>query len=129
MRMSIWRVAAVSVLTAALINGGLISAAGAAIVDTQALISPQRDADLSSIRAQLERDDVRQKLEQMGVEQSVLDARIATLNDRELHRLATDMQNAPAGGDVLAVIGVVFVVLLILELVGVIDIFKKIPAK
>ena len=30
-----------------------------------------------------------------------------------------------AGGDVLAVIGVVFVVLLILEAVGVIDIFKK----
>lgn len=31
----------------------------------------------------------------------------------------------PAGGSALAVIGVVFVVLLILELVGVIDIFKK----
>ena len=31
----------------------------------------------------------------------------------------------PAGGDALAVIGIVFVVLVILELVGVIDIFKK----
>jgi hypothetical protein len=32
----------------------------------------------------------------------------------------------PAGGSVLAVVGVVFIVLLILELTGVIDIFNKI---
>jgi hypothetical protein len=37
------------------------------------------------------------------------------------------MQGAPAGGDVLALVGAVFVVLLILELVGVIDIFKTVP--
>ena len=36
-----------------------------------------------------------------------------------------DMRNAPAGGDALALIGAVFVILLILELTGVIDIFKK----
>jgi hypothetical protein len=35
------------------------------------------------------------------------------------------MQSVPAGGDALAVIGIVFVILIILELVGVIDIFKK----
>jgi len=34
---------------------------------------------------------------------------------------------APAGGDVIAIIGVVFLVLIILEVVGVIDIFKKNP--
>jgi hypothetical protein len=32
----------------------------------------------------------------------------------------------PAGGSVLAVVGVTFIVLLILELTGVIDIFNKI---
>ena len=46
-------------------------------------------------------------------------------SDQELHQLAVDMRNAPAGGDALALIGAVFVVLLILELTGVIDIFKK----
>jgi uncharacterized membrane protein (Fun14 family) len=35
------------------------------------------------------------------------------------------MDQMPAGGDALAVIGIVFLVLIILELVGVIDIFKK----
>jgi uncharacterized membrane protein (Fun14 family) len=39
--------------------------------------------------------------------------------------LADGLDEAPAGGDALAVIGIVFLVLLILELTGVIDIFKK----
>jgi len=42
-----------------------------------------------------------------------------------LRTLADRMAQAPAGGDALAVVGIVFVVLIILELVGVIDIFKK----
>jgi hypothetical protein len=43
----------------------------------------------------------------------------------ELRSLAGQMSGMPAGGDALAVIGIVFIVLLILELTGVIDIFKK----
>ncbi len=65
-------------------------------------------------------------MEQMGVDAAAVEQRVARLNDRELHQLALDMRNAPAGGDgALALIGAVFVVLLILELTGVIDIFKK----
>jgi uncharacterized membrane protein (Fun14 family) len=41
--------------------------------------------------------------------------------------LAGQVAEAPAGASALAVIGVVFLVLLILEAVGVIDIFKKFP--
>ena len=44
--------------------------------------------------------------------------------DQELQQLADRLQDLPAGGDsALAVIGVVFLVLLILELVGVTNIF------
>ena len=64
-------------------------------------------------------------MEQMGVDASAVEQRVARLSDQELHQLAVDMRNAPAGGDALALIGAVFVVLLILELTGVIDIFKK----
>jgi hypothetical protein len=52
--------------------------------------------------------------------------RIAALTDEELALLATELESQPAGGSLLGVAGVVFIVLLILELVGVIDIFKKI---
>ena len=127
MSISMWRASAVSVLSVAILNMGLVSAASAAIVDTATLVAPNREADLVAIRAQLERQDVRQQLQEMGVDAASVDTRIASLNDREIHKLAGDMQNAPAGGDVLALVGAVFLVLLILELVGVIDIFKKVP--
>ena len=53
--------------------------------------------------------------------------RAAALSDAELAQVAQEMQTLPAGGDgFFAVIGIVFVVLLILELTGVIDIFKKV---
>ncbi len=61
----------------------------------------------------------------LGVDQAAIEARVARLTDAELRTLAERMDQMPAGGDALAVIGIVFVVLIILELVGVIDIFKK----
>ena len=125
MKLPLWRKFAFGVLCVALVNTGMLSAASAAIVDTSTIVTTDREADLASIRTQLERAEVRAQMEQMGVDATAVDKRVAALNDRELHQLAADMRDAPAGGDALAVIGAVFVVLLILELVGVIDIFKK----
>ena len=126
MKLSLWRKSSIAILSVAIFNMGLASAASAAIADTSALVSTDRAADLSTVRSQLERADVRAKLEEMGVDAAAVDRRIARLNDRELHRMAADMQNAPAGGDAVWIVGAVFVVLIILELVGVIDIFKKV---
>ena len=64
-------------------------------------------------------------MQALGVDPAAVDARVARLTDSELQSLADRMQQMPAGGDALAIIGIVFLVLLILELVGVIDIFKK----
>jgi hypothetical protein len=125
MAMSKWRVGAVAVLSAALVNVGFVSAASAAIVETEALVTTSRDADLATVRAQLDRADVRAKMQELGVAPEAVDSRLASLSDRELGQLAADMERAPAGGDALAIIGIVFLVLLILEVVGVIDIFKR----
>jgi hypothetical protein len=51
--------------------------------------------------------------------------RVAALTDEELRYLDGRLAELPAGAGVVEVIGIVFVVLLILELVGVIDIFKS----
>ena len=63
----------------------------------------------------------------LGVDPAKVESRVAALTDGELRALADKVNDAPAGGDALAVVGIVFIVLLILEAVGVIDIFKKFP--
>jgi uncharacterized membrane protein (Fun14 family) len=121
------RASLVAVLTASLLAASLQSAAHAGVISTQQYLTTlDREATLSRIDAVLARDEVRSKLEQYGVDPVAADERIAALTDQELELLATELEGLPAGGDLLAVVGIAFIVLLILELVGVIDIFNKI---
>jgi hypothetical protein len=127
-----WRATVVAVLSAAIINTGAINAAQAGIVGTDTMVqSTNRAADMATIQQQLSRAEVRDQFTKLGVDADSLDKRINALSDSELSAMAKRMQEAPAGGDgLVALLGVVFVVLLVLELVGVIDIFKRIgPAQ
>jgi hypothetical protein len=84
-----------------------------------------RRATIERIDAVLARSEVQRELERLGVDNAEASERVAALNDQELELLADRLEKLPAGGDLLAVVGIAFVVILILELVGVIDIFKK----
>jgi uncharacterized protein (DUF2141 family) len=114
-------------LCLALLNLASPQAAQAALVGTLQAVeaSGTRAQDLAIVSSALAREQVRGQMEAMGVDPAAVDARVARLTDSELRSLADRMEQMPAGGDALAVIGIVFVVLIILELVGVIDIFKK----
>lgn len=126
MKHSKMRTLLVSIMSLAILNVGGIQATQAAIVDTGAMVQTARDADLASIQAQLARAEVRAQLDHYGVAPEAIEARLGTMTDAELAKLAKRMDEAPAGGDgIIALAGVVFIVLLILELVGVIDIFKR----
>jgi hypothetical protein len=111
----------------ALLNLGSPQVAQAGLVGTsQAVAAAEtRSADLAQVNATLAREQVRDQLSAFGVDPAAVEARVARLSDAELRTLADRMAQAPAGGDALAIVGIVFVVLIILELVGVIDIFKK----
>ena len=101
--------------------------ATAGVISTQqALSAEMRDAKETQVRSSLARDDVRQAMQRLGVDPADADARIASLSDAELVRMQGELDSLPAGGDALAVIGVVFLVLLILELVGVTNIFNRV---
>lgn len=80
----------------------------------------------TTVDAYLARQDVAVELAALGVDPEVARLRAAALSADELAVLAGRIEDAPAGGDVIAILGVVFLVLLILEWVGAIDIFKKI---
>jgi hypothetical protein len=118
----------VYVLCLAMLNLGSPLVAQAELVTTlQAVEASTRTQDLAAVNAALAREEVRAQFAAMGVEPAQVESRVAALTDAELRTLAGQMAEMPAGADALAVIGIVFLVLLILEAVGVIDVFKKFP--
>lgn len=126
MRVERFRRACVAVLSLSLLSLGFQAPAVAGIVGTSdAAAALQQQEHRRVVQDVMARADVRDRMLTMGVDPAEVDSRIAALTDAEVATLASRIDGAPAGGDALAVIGIVFVVLMILEFTGVIDIFKK----
>lgn len=119
------RRACVALLSVALVSMGAQLPAAAGVVSTSEAVAASQGDARAVVDAALARAEVQAQLAEMGVDRAAIDGRLAALSPDEMQTLADRIQDAPAGGDFLAVVGVVFVVLIILELVGVIDIFKK----
>lgn len=117
----------VPVVSVALVCSGFSGAVSASVISTQqALSADARAAVEGDVRASLARDDVRQAMVRLGADPLQADERVASLSDAELMKLQGQLDRLPAGGDALAVIGIVFIVLLILELTGVTNIFNRV---
>lgn len=120
------RRACVALVSASLVSLGLQAPAAAGVIGTAEAIAAAQTADpLAAVRGALARADVRERMVSLGVDPAEVDGRLAALTDAELAALADRLDELPAGGDALAVLGIVFLVLLVLELTGTIDIFKK----
>jgi hypothetical protein len=121
-----FRRACVALVSLSLVSLGLSAPAAAGIVGTaDAIAAAQPQDHRAAVQDVLARADVRGQLVALGVDPADVEGRIAALTDAEVAALADRIDGAPAGGDALAVIGVLFIVLMILEFTGVIDIFKK----
>jgi len=117
------------ILPTLLATFALQSTAFAGVIGTEAMLeaeAAQQTSDRAKVQAALSRESVRAQMQALGVDPAMAEKRVAALSDAEVAHLAKNIDDATAGGDVLAVVGVVFVVLLILEAVGVTDVFKAI---
>lgn len=125
MRQSVKTIAIV--VAAILVTLGLSESANAGVISTEAAIEMQeRSARIERINSVLARDSVQSQMIRLGVQPDVAAARIASLSDSELQQLEARMDELPAGADsALTVLGIVLLVLLVLELVGVTDVFKS----
>jgi hypothetical protein len=85
-----------------------------------------RSTDEKAIQDFLSRDTVQDQLVALGISPEAAKARVATLTAAERQLLGQQINELPAGAGVVEVIGIVFIVLLILELLGVTDVFKRI---
>jgi hypothetical protein len=110
---------------------GFTAQVSATVVGTQEAISfENRAAQIADAEDKLAREDVQQAMIALGVDPAQARTRVSSLSDEELSRLNGQLDSLPAGGnEVLVIIGIVFLVLLILEVTGIVDIFSKIERR
>lgn len=127
MKNSILRKIVFQFVSLSLMSLGFLQVAHAGIVDTSVMVeksaAEERAARLDVL---LERQDIADQMVALGVSPDDVKARVASLTDAEIAAFEQRLDAQVAGGDAIGVIGTVFLVLLILELVGVTDIFKAI---
>jgi hypothetical protein len=93
----------------------------AGIVGTPAVIGGLERGAIADV---VQRADVVERLQALGVDPREVAARVAALSDEEAAQLAARLEELPAGGsDILAVALIVFLVLLFTDIMGYTKIF------
>ena len=90
----------VSWLAAALLLGATLPAAAERIASKPEDPSASRAADLARVSDLVARDEVAQALAAHGLTDQEIQQRIARLSDEDLHRLAANLDQVQAAGDV-----------------------------
>ena len=107
----------------------LLPVAQASMVSTESLIQDQQvQWNKSELSMLVERDDVKLQLQNMGVDINDVQARIDALTDDEIQQMSANLNEMPAGGDVLGIALTVFIVLVITDLLGATNIFPFIKS-
>ena len=112
----------------------VFSPAHAALVTTNEIIKySDEDRARENVNLFLEREDVQQQLINMGVDPQLAKIRVASLTDQEVMQLSDRIDQLPAGAGALETIliigGVFLLVLMVLDIIGVTDIFGFINKK
>jgi len=125
MQTRIMKCAVLSLLVVFFSTVSLLPAARAGVISTETHLAVGKLTAKNQLQAALERQDVRTQLISLGVDPEKAKARVANLTQDEVAKLQSRIGDLPAGAGAIEVIGILFIVLLILELVGVINIFHK----
>jgi hypothetical protein len=109
-RILVWPLIAVFLLTIV-----PIAPARAALISTEDVVRQANpSSDREKVTAFLKRQDVRQQLVFLGVDVREADARVATLSDQEIAKIAGQIDQMPAGQGVEAILVIALLVLLII---------------
>ncbi len=97
--------------------------ASADLISSQEALAIERSSHTEQVQAWLQRDEAAAELVALGVDPTLAQARVAALSPQELEAIAERLDELPAGAGVIEVLGITFLVLIILDLVGVINLF------
>ena len=103
----------------------LSTTAVAGVVGTGDVLTEQRaEVDRQSLMSMLERQDVKEALSTMGVDQSELESRIQSLTPSELADFNQQLAEAPVGQDVVGIIVLFLLVFIVTDLLCATNIFS-----
>lgn len=94
------------------------------MLNTQQLVQESSmTSERAKLNAMIQREDIQSQFVEMGVSPEQVQQRVAALTDAEVAQLNHQMEQVPAGGDVLGVLVLVFLVFIITDVLGATDIF------
>ena len=103
---------------------GIAPKADAGIAPSEIIVMSQvdRTADLGKIQKVLEMKMVRERLEKLGFAQDEIQSKLSSLSDRQMHKLALQIDEIKVGGDgfgiVIALLVIAILVVLLIQLTG-----------
>lgn len=128
--MSLFRRITATFVATSIVFSGIAYAAPAPAVPAAPLIGTEQIASAmapsdsrSSLLATLDRAELAAALQARGVSVDALRDRVASLTDAEAAQLLAQIDQAPAGADILGVIFTVFIVLLVTDILGLTKVF------
>ena len=113
----------VAVTSIALLGGQLTPAYAGMVESTTAIQQAMQQVQRADLNSWLERADVQSKLIEFGVDLAAAKERVAAMTEDEIHRLNQGLGDMPAGGDVLGIILLIFLVFVITDMLGATDVF------
>ena len=123
MLMSVLMKRVMAMLVCVSLVSGYSTATWAGVVSTGEMLQQQAGVDRTLLMSALEREEVRQRLIELGVDPEQAKLRIAALDDEQVGEIQAKLDVLPTAAGVLEVVVAVLVVLVILDLVGVTNIF------
>lgn len=95
----------------------------AIIANDQLIQQTQQASDREALLQTVQRADVQEQLLLMGVNTADIESRISQMTADEVAQLNQQINELPAGGDVLGIIVLIFIVFVITDVIGATDIF------
>jgi hypothetical protein len=110
-------------------TGLLASTASASVISTERMVSEYSISDdRAELKAALDRDDVRDRLMDLGVSADDVSARIDALTPTELAMLQERMDQMPAGSGAVGLLALIVLIFFITDVLGITDIFPFVNA-
>jgi hypothetical protein len=101
---------------------GMPLPATAGMIGTDQIAAPT-GIERDKVRGFLDRQEVRERMQALGVDPAAARERVDALTDEEVGRLASRIDELPAGGNIVGVLFTVFIILLITDILGLTKVF------